>query len=129
VRECDAFLAGTMAVEASRRGQSPLHWHWLNLLAHGSEEQVRALAGERLPAEPTTLHEAKWYAALSFLAGQMLDVVGAGGLTLAELQRSVLVPLELELVLDTGAKEPSAPGTLVLRVLERLNAASQLRER
>jgi hypothetical protein len=127
VRECGAFLVGSLALESSKTGQSPRHWEWLNLLAHGSEEQVTALANDDLATEPRTVQDTKWFAALSFLAAQMLDVIAAGGATLAEVQRSVLVPLELELA-SNHSNELLVPAALVRRVLDRLTTR-ELRQR
>lgn len=127
VAECGAFLTGGLAAATLTRGRTPRHWEWLNLLAHGTEAQVHELAqgaGQRA----RTLYEAKWLAALSFLASELLDVAASGAMSLRDLQRTVLVPLELELAADAGNDVP-IPAWTVRKVLDRLTSVSQLRQR
>ena len=92
--ECEAFLTGRLAEMVLRRdGYAPV-WTWTNLLAHGTEVEVRQEydADQR----PSGTVEDGWRAARSYLAGQVLELAGRLG-SLGEVQRTVLVPLELQL--------------------------------
>jgi hypothetical protein len=76
---------------------------WLNVLAHGSQDDIGALAiGE--PAWRISSHTSVWHEALSFLAHDLLSQATRQGRALAELQRSTLVPLELDFA---GRRRPS----------------------
>lgn len=110
VEECAAFLSGHLAEVAPASGsRSP--WVFTNLLAHGSEDELRA---ERSRA-PQTL----WEAARVRLAAGVLEVARTCG-PLIDLQRELLVPLELDLASDpeTARWEPQR---LVVRVSDALN--------
>jgi hypothetical protein len=88
VAECEAFLTGHL-VEHTRGATgfvSP--WTWTNLLAHGTEDELRAAI-----AKPS---RDRWEAARALLADDLLDLAGSPE-DLREIQRTVLVPLELEL--------------------------------
>jgi hypothetical protein len=98
VAECDAFLSGHLAERLSQDGPLPA-WVWTNLLAHASEEVLRAEC-RRTPRGPWEAHRAD-------LAGLVLDVAAACG-SLGDLQREVLIPLELELASDPDASPGDA---------------------
>ena len=93
VTECEAFLKGTLAEYWDGRGLVVPVWAWTNLLAHGSE----GLIGESVvrPSRPRRPGRS-WRIARSYLAYQVLDLTDAR-FTLADLQTSVLIPLELEM--------------------------------
>lgn len=63
-------------------------WAWTNLLAHGTEEQLRLRA--------TSRGGSHWQRAQAYLATEILGSVDCCS-SLAELQHEVLAPLELEL--------------------------------
>jgi hypothetical protein len=71
---------------------------WTNLLAHGSEADIRGehAADRRMSGAV----EDGWLAARSYLAGQVLELSSRFG-SLAEVQRTGLVPLELDLAART----------------------------
>jgi hypothetical protein len=87
--ECEAFLAGRWA-ETREDTTRPLPmWAWLNPIAHGDLEQVRALAAVvDPPSGPERLQAAVAQAVLGALPATELPRV----------QREVLVPLELRLL-------------------------------
>ena len=68
-------------------------WAWMNLLAHGTARQI----GECVfrPDRPRRAGRS-WRVARSYLAFEVLDLTEVE-FTLAELQSSVLIPLELEM--------------------------------
>jgi hypothetical protein len=91
--ECGAFLDGTLAEYWDQRGVVVPVWSWMNLLAHGSEELIcESVARPSRPRRPGR----SWWVARSYLAYEVLDRVDAPG-ALSDLQRDVLIPLELEM--------------------------------
>jgi hypothetical protein len=97
-QECEAFLGGRFAEEVGASGSRIPAWAWTNLLAHGTEDELRA-ADAAVPtgaiaADPT------WHSARSYLASRVLDAAARYG-PLEQLQRAVLLPIELELAAST----------------------------
>ncbi len=107
---CEAYLGGTYADLLEAGGEHVPVWAWVNLLAHGTEDQLRT-AADALASEQG------WRQARAFLAGEVLDAVGTGRTTLRALQDHVLVPLELDLVTCRGA-ERWRPAQLVAGLLQ-----------
>ncbi len=98
VADCEAFLLGRYAESLEARSEPVPVWAWTNVLAHGCREDVcRASAGGRVGWSSTR----RWRVARTAAAGELLDRVGSGA-SLADMQREVLVPLELELVSCPG---------------------------
>ena len=103
--ECQAFLDGTYA-ELAYASDAPVPvWAWMNLLAHGTEAELRDAA--RALGEGDSWHQAR-----AFLAGEVLEAIGPPHLTLVQLQHDVLVPLELDL-LDCQCSNRWTPAQLV----------------
>lgn len=99
VDDCAAFLTGTLAEYRLEHGQMVLPWEWTNLLAHGDEAALHGeLAGSREQPGPPDRRDrvATWRAARSYLVAELLSLAATCG-PLADLQRSLLIPLELEL--------------------------------
>jgi hypothetical protein len=90
---CEAFLDGTLAEYWDDRGMDVPVWAWMNLLAHGTTRRI----GECV-LRPTRTGEAcrAWQVARSLLAYAVLDLTDLE-FTVADLQSSILVPLELEM--------------------------------
>jgi hypothetical protein len=112
VEECAAFLAGTYVELCESRGQPVPVWAWMNLLAHGTEDQLGGAIVQHPRAGP-------WRQARGFLAGELLDVVATGRVSLGEFQHEVLVPLELDVMSCSGANRWQ-PGQLVSGLLGTL---------
>jgi hypothetical protein len=93
VADCEAFLVGRYADELDARRLTVPTWAWTNLLAHGSATDLRLRAGTAPQGTPAST---AWRAARAYLATEILDSVDRGA-SLAELQRAVLRPLELQL--------------------------------
>jgi len=85
-------------------------WVAINALAHSDSERLASMAGDwyRAPC-------GAWAATLGYLASQLLTLAPSDA-ELLELQREVLVPLELRLLDDPGAA-PSTPGRMVALVM------------
>ena len=96
VGECEAFLSGHYAQYLDGENLGVPDWAWLNVLAHGTPDDIRALASGE-PAWAISSDTSVWHDALSFLAQELTDQATRQGRALAGLQRSTLVPLELEL--------------------------------
>jgi hypothetical protein len=92
-QECEAFLAGTLAEYWEDRGIAVPVWAWTNLLAHGTASQIA-----RCVTRPGRLRRTgrNWAIARSYMAYEVLDLVDAG-FTLADMQATSLIPLELEM--------------------------------
>ncbi len=91
--ECEAFLNGTLAEYWDEKGVIVPVWAWMNLLAHGSEEQITETVAH--PSRPRRAVR-NWRIARSYLATEVLDLVDAH-FTLRDMQSTILVPLELEM--------------------------------
>jgi hypothetical protein len=93
VRECEAFLDGTLAEYWDDKGMDVPAWAWTNLLAHGTPRQI----GECVlrPYRPRRASRS-WHIARAYLAYEVLDLTDLA-FTLADMQSAVLIPLELEL--------------------------------
>lgn len=118
VRECSAFLTGTLAREHALHCEMVRDWEWVNLLAHGSVGQLQEVARDRLLPPPTNPYDERWHGAVAFLAGELLRAIRNGSLSLDQVQHDVLVPLELEMA-NVGSRAAS-PVRTVRRVLEDL---------
>jgi hypothetical protein len=88
--DCEAFLAGTLAERMERRGDFLPTWVWMNLLAHGSPQQLRACHSSSRRASVTR----DWRQARYYLAMEILSAADRHG-SLEDLQRCILQPLEL----------------------------------
>jgi hypothetical protein len=93
VRECEAFLEGTLAEHLDERGIEVPVWAWINLLAHGGPEQITdCVCSPNYPRRS----DRDWSVARALLAFEIFDLMEAG-YPLEELQQDVLIPLELEM--------------------------------
>lgn len=114
VEECQAFLEGRYAELAATSDEPVPVWAWMNLLAHGTEAELRDAAAGLADGD-------SWRQARAFLAGEVLEVLSTGRITLAQLQYDVLVPLELD-VLDCRCSNRWTPAQLVRGLLGILPA-------
>jgi hypothetical protein len=119
VQESDLYLSGYYAEYLDSRNRHVPTWAWLSVLVHGSAEQLRGLAGQDDLDNRVSTRRTLWWQAVGFLAGEILahhdDDVG-----LDELQRSVLMPLELAwLTTERGSLQPRELVKTVLGALDR----------
>ena len=91
VAECEAFLNGTLAEYWEDMGIVVPVWAWINLLAHGRPEQVT----DSVSRPAASAVRPSWAIARAYMAYEVLDLLDAE-FTLADMQATVLVPLELE---------------------------------
>jgi hypothetical protein len=91
--ESEAFLLGALVEYWDDKGIDVPVWAYMNLLAHGTVRQIgECLFGDNKPGRAGH----RWRVARSYLAFELLDLTDLE-FTLAELQASVLVPLELRM--------------------------------
>lgn len=102
--ESASFLIGTYAETLASHGLAVPAWAWTNLLAHGTEEDLRRQAHA---LERGLLHMRAWLAARGYLAAELVDRMDRGA-SLATLQREVLVPFELRLITKARTQPRSA---------------------
>jgi hypothetical protein len=91
VADCEAFLLGRYAERLSELGAPVPVWAWTNLLAHGSEDDLRAAA-----ASLGAAGSGAWHSARARIAEELLAATGPG-ISIAGLQAAVLAPLEVSL--------------------------------
>jgi hypothetical protein len=108
VEECEAFLAGQWANVRDALGQPVPLVAWLNLLAHGSMEDVAAVS------------HLSPFLNVGAMSKEVLRVARDEDL-LRELQWTSLVPLELEL-LATGGDTSVSMSQLFSLVVEAVDA-------
>ena len=86
--ECDAYLTGRYLEYARRHGLTLSGWMWLNEIAHGSPDTLASAAsrGGRPGWDGTTAVLARALAAAT------------ASTEVGSIQRTVLIPLELELI-------------------------------
>lgn len=99
VEQCAAFLEGSYRELLRCRHQPMPAWTWINVLAHGDEEEVRRRAAE-------TVGEDDCDAYLARLARHTLVKMRTEGVSLKEVQNAILVPLELALITSIGSATP-----------------------
>jgi len=112
VEECEAFLSGDSVDQSERRGQRVPVWAWMNVLAHGTEVELRALATDRSVGDEA-------HQALAYVAGELVDLADDGYFDLETYQREVLVPLELDVLAcpTTTARTAAQLASGLLRLL------------
>lgn len=98
--EAEAFLRGELAERLEERGAPTPVWAWTNVLAHGTEDALRRATAQQWPG---AVANATWHRVRAFLATEVLAVARRRG-PLATLQRTVLVPLELDLAARPGVR-------------------------
>ena len=115
--ECEAWLAGTWAEYLAGRGEPAPRWAWLNQVAHASEKAVRAMT--RLPA----VSNDEWFRLRGCVAESLIKEAAEKRVSVAELQRSVLLPIEDALFHDETLYRFGNP-ELMVRILAALHHPS-----
>lgn len=115
--ECEAWLAGRWAEYLAGLGEPVPRWAWLNQVAHASEKAVRAMT--RLP----TVNNDEWLRLRGCVAESLIKEAAGKGVSVAELQRSVLLPIESALFHDANLYRFGNP-ELMVRILAALHHPS-----
>lgn len=84
-----AFLHGHYVEHCLSHGDAVPDWAWLNLLAHGTTDELRHDSQAGRSGD-------HWHQARAFVADEILDHVARRRIPLETFQRDVLVPLELD---------------------------------
>jgi len=119
VHESDLYLSGSYAEYLDTRNRPVPTWAWLSALVHGSSEQLRSLAMRDDLGGRLLTRRMLWWQAIGFLAGEIL-ANHDDNVSLDELRRSVLVPLELTwLTTDHGYLHPRELVRTVIGALDQ----------
>jgi hypothetical protein len=119
--EVEAFLGGRFVDHLAKHGQPVPAWAVVNRLAHADHaELARLVDGDLLDARYGAAKPHAWAVPERFIAANILVTRGATPERLREIQRVVLVPLELRLIEDTRHEKMTAEQVLdaVARSLE-----------
>lgn len=129
VAECEGFLTGRLALECERSGGVAPGWMWFNHLAHGTTEDLAACESGLLPGYSVGMDV--WAAPLAYLASELRVIQAETGATLDDIQRDVLVPLELRLAgrVDGWRMLPSDLVPVAVDALERFRDARRRDQR
>lgn len=88
--ECAMFLAGEYCSYLESEGRPVPAWAWVNTLAHGSETDLHQLVtGPRRDGSPSGM--------VSRIATHVLGLLEDEDVSLSDLQRRTLIPLEMAL--------------------------------
>lgn len=109
VIQAEELLSGGAAAGYRKRGSRVPAWAHINLLAHGSYEDLAQMAARAGHGHPST-----WDCAVSDLARDLVRL-DLNGTALGDLQEAALIPLELEL-LARHQSEPITPAQLTTLV-------------
>ena len=119
VADCEAFLAGRYLEHVDPPAGLAPPWTWMNLLAHGTVEQLAAALAMSGSGAPSDRSSRTWHDARAFLATEVLEAAGGEPGRVRDLQARVLVPLELDLVdVNDVDLSPRAMVSAVVRALE-----------
>ena len=118
VKETEAFLSGRYGEYLDTRNRIVPDWVWLGVLAHGSFEQLRALAVSTHTAR--SKRTALRWQAVAFLAAEIVSQID-NDRGLDELRRAVLLPLEISWRPEAGhtANDPAQFVRMVLDALDQ----------
>jgi hypothetical protein len=112
VEECEAFIAGHSSDVVASSGRPVPVWARMNQLAHGTEDELRNQARAGHDPDP-------WTQAMGFVAGELIELIDSGQVSLMEFQHEVLIPLELE-VMSCRTADQWSPGQLAAGLLGAL---------
>lgn len=125
--ECEALLAGRYADYLCSHGRWAPSWTWVNALAHCSAPELNVLAGgDGEPGVDDPPGTGPWRRALAVLAEDVLGQIEVRGVTLDQLQRTRLIPLELELCRNPDrCTDPGELAGVVMAIVRRLPSRRQ----
>jgi hypothetical protein len=119
--ECEAFLAGQLGAYLHRSGRPISPAGWLNQLVHGTTNELALMAVGSHPS----LDPSNWQQAMAYLARSLLERARDTGRPIGELQRELLLPLELELLGNPDAVDFD-PADVIRLTLARLYELPEL---
>ncbi len=119
--ECEAYLAGQLAVYLQDQARPVPPVGWLNQVAHASPAELALLS----LGQSDGIESPVWRRAVGYLARSLLERGRETGRPLEDLQRGFRVPLELELFGDPEAERLDS-ADLILVTLTRLYGLPEL---
>lgn len=120
--ECEAYLAGGLAAYLQDVGRPVPPVGWLNQVAHATPVELAFLAISR---DVDAIQPPSWRRAVAYLADSLLERARETGRPIEQLQRELLVPLELELMGDPAAVDLD-PADLIRLTMTRLYELPEL---
>ena len=121
VLECELLLTGRYAPFVRAQERAVPAWAWAGVLAHGTADDLKAWATIDALGRRSSGEDREWRQSISFLAEDILNYVRATGVSLDEVQRTALVPLELWLM-KQGDDIPIRAGQLAGLVLASVHS-------
>ncbi|HET9091711.1 MAG TPA: hypothetical protein VFN50_04835 [Acidimicrobiales bacterium] len=118
VDESAGFVMGRLPVRLAEDHRPIPTWARINPLAHGDETTLHEIADGK-PSDQT-FSEREWMRALNYLASEVELSRAHAGVTLLEIQREVLIPLELSLVKEPCDGVGTGPRDVVRSVVHAL---------
>jgi hypothetical protein len=105
IAETEAFLSGDLVSYLRSRRRGVPAWTWLNSFAHGELPTLRETQrSTHVLVSARHVGEKSWFQAQSILGRDLLSIVQDDPKRLMLVQKSILVPLELQLMeLDANA--------------------------
>lgn len=125
VSEAAAFLNGTYARYLQQHGSHVPVWSWLNVLAHGNATQIVEVASGHSPDLPRGHRARSWRQAVRFISLEMIDRCDGKRSAVADMQASVLQPLEDRLIRGEARPLPTTPAQLVATALMAMTPPSR----
>jgi hypothetical protein len=119
VANCEAFVRGQYAERLMERTERVPSWAWLNLVAHGTYDDLASARGPRRVPGSMLLYT-HWVAARSYVISEVFAALDSDRGPLPRLQARVLRPLESKLVAEVSSVR--FPREFVGRVLQALEA-------
>jgi len=119
--ECEAFLAGQLAAHFLNRHRPIPPVAWLNRVVHATANELAILA----VGTSDTFQPGTWARAVSYLARIVQERARETGRPVNEIQRELLLPLELELIGDPESVKLDA-ADLIRMALARIYEQPEL---
>jgi len=96
VRECECFLTGRYASVMHSQGLPVPDWAWVSVLTHAPAEQLVTYAARAHKKRTRTRMPLQWQGAVALLAQELLITAEITGCSVEDLQRSILLGMELQ---------------------------------
>lgn len=122
IAQCEAYLSGRYTDWLAERGEPVPGWAWVNRLAHGSRRDIaEAAAADGSVDEREQL--------VTELARKIESTAHSADISLIDLQRSTLIPLESRLRAVFGSAVPKTGAELAAWVRAALGHGARHRSR
>jgi hypothetical protein len=116
VAEAERFLSGRYLDDAYEANREVPGWVWLSTLAHGDAETLEAAEHWLAVERPVRSEYDTWGRVLQLLAREIRSMTETTTCTLSDIQRELLVPLELAIIAS-----PVGPATMYRVVMSMID--------